>query len=107
MATIVGTVGRERHTHWEVRTRPTRPRDVETVAITVSPLEWLEGRDGSVIAIPPTAPTTVPPNRGRDETPWPSETTPTQQQTQPSPAGGGGVLLTLALFFVLSARAGR
>jgi murein DD-endopeptidase MepM/ murein hydrolase activator NlpD len=55
---VVGYVGRERHTHWEVRTRPhargepTDPR--RTIAITINPARWIAGEE--VQAPPPDHP---------------------------------------------------
>lgn len=43
----LGRIGRERHTHWEVRTRPRARRAAgeETWTITVDPERWLVGLD--------------------------------------------------------------
>lgn len=44
---VLGFVGRERHTHWEVRTRrhARRARGETTFVITIDPGRWLEGLD--------------------------------------------------------------
>jgi murein DD-endopeptidase MepM/ murein hydrolase activator NlpD len=43
----LGYIGRERHVHWEVRTRPHARRAVgeDTYSITIDPGAWLEGAD--------------------------------------------------------------
>jgi murein DD-endopeptidase MepM/ murein hydrolase activator NlpD len=60
----VGTIGHERHVHWEVRTRPlARPARGELAAtITIDPRAWLEGREEPTPAGPQSPP--LDPQRG-------------------------------------------
>lgn len=51
---VLGYVGRERHAHWEVRTRPHARRAIgeTTYTITMDPSAWLGGRDVPVPRVP-------------------------------------------------------
>lgn len=50
----IGYIGRERHTHWEVRTRPHARRAIgeDTLAITIDPGSWLDAREVQVPRVP-------------------------------------------------------
>lgn len=50
----LGTIGRERHTHWEVRTRAHARRAIgeTTLSITIDPGSWLDAREVAVPRVP-------------------------------------------------------
>lgn len=62
---VIGYTGHERHTHWEVRTRPhARPaRGESTMTITLDPGAWLRGEDTPA----PSGPLSPPPDRRRGQ----------------------------------------